>query len=141
MKISDAARKLLVKEIKYVVGEMNKKPSTEEKIYFFSGVHSAIQRLFNMEYDPDLIFLHFILSAAHQAFVGRLQAIKSGEMLIGLDDDCIKKLTETTKELGRNIEKDEDISDIAKKFTILAYTTTGNGNYLRLKGVLNLKDL
>jgi len=141
MKISDAARKLLVEEIKYIVGQMNKRPTADEKIYFFSGVHGAFQRVFNAEYDPDLVFLHFILNATHQAFIGRLQAIKNGEMVIDLDEDCFKKLLEITKDLGRNIEKDEDISDTAKRFSILAYTTTGNGNYLRLKGEFSIEDI
>lgn len=141
MKISDTTRKLIGKEIKYVVDQMNKSSNAGEKIYFFTGVHAAVQRVFNTEYDPDLLFLHFVLNATYQAFLGRLQAIKSGELIIELSDDHFKKLAEITKDLGKKIEKDEDVSDIAKRFSVLAYTTTGNGNYLRLKGVLTIEDI
>ena len=51
MNMSDNFRELIIKEIKYVVDKMNKSPSGEEKLYFFSGVYAIIQRVLNFEFN------------------------------------------------------------------------------------------
>ena len=49
MGISEDPRKLIAKEIDYVVNKMNGTQDAAEKLYYFSGIHSAIQRVFNFE--------------------------------------------------------------------------------------------
>lgn len=142
MNISDNFRELIIKEIRYVVDKMNKSSSGEEKLYFFSGVYAIIQRVLNLEYNPDLIYMHFILRETHTTLLGRLQAIqKGGETVILLEEKHFKKLTSITGELGEKLKLKEDVNSTLKKLTILSYSTTGNGHYLQLKGLLKIEDL
>jgi hypothetical protein len=142
MNISDNSRKAIVEEIKYVAKMMDQSKDPVQKLYFFSGIYSIIQRTFNLECDSDLIFSHFILRQTYDAFNGRLQAImKGGETLILLQEEHFKKLSQITKELAIKIQKNEDASETLKRFAVLSYTTTGNGYYLMQKGLLKIKDI
>ena len=142
MNISDNFKETIVEEIKYVARKMDQSKDVNQKIYFFSGIYSIIQKIFNLEYDSNLIFLHFVVRHTYDAFNGRLQAIiKGGETIIPLHEEHFKKLSQITKELAKKLQKNEDLNDTLKKFAILSYTTTGNGYYLQQKGSLNIKDI
>ena len=138
MDISDNLRDIITKEINYVVNQMEKCSSGEEILYYFSGIYSVIQRLFNLEYSSDLIYMHSILLETYNAFRQRFEAIKAGQTLIPLSEEQFKKLITITKKLAKNIEKKGDINNVLKEFAVLAYTTTGNGYYLVRKGLLKI---
>ncbi len=139
MNISDDDKKIIVDEIKYIIQNMAKAQSAEEKLYFFSGIYSVVQRTFNISCDYDLIYLHFVLRNVYENIRTRLQAIiKGGESLIPLSEEFFKKLIQITKELARKIEKEESLNETLKKYVILSYTTTGNGYYLLRKGLLKI---
>jgi len=138
MNISDNSKDIIVKEINYVVNQMEQCSTEEEKLYYFSGVHSMIQRIFNLEYDSELVYAHFILSEAYNAFLQRLGAIKAGQTLILLSEEHFRKLITITKELAKKIEEKKNIDSTLKKLALLSYTTTGNGYYLFQKGLLKI---
>jgi len=138
MNISDNSKEIIVKEINFAVSMMNESSNVEEKLYYFSGVYSMIQRIFNLEYDSDLIYAHFILRETYNAFLQRLGAIKAGQTLIPLSDEQFEKLISLTKELEKKIENKKDINATLKELAILSYTTSGNGYYLVQKGLLKI---
>ena len=138
MNISDNSRDIIVKEINYVVKQMEQSSTREEKLFYFSGVSSVIQRIFNLEYDSDLVYAHFILSGAYHSFLQRTQAIKQGEMLIPFDEEHFGKLTAITEALAKKIKEKKNIDSTLKKLAILSYTTLGNGYYLFKKGLLKI---
>lgn len=138
MNIRDNSRDIIVEEINYVVKQMEESSTGEEKLYYFSAVHSIIQRIFNLEYDSDLVYAHFVLNGTYVSFLQRLQAIKQGETLIPLSDEQFEKLISLTKELAKTIEEKKSIDSTLKKFAILSYTTGGNGYYLQQKGLLKI---
>lgn len=131
MNMSPQMREMLLGEINYVIKKMDKSDDPAQKLYYFSAIFGAIQRIFNIEYDPDLIIAHFILSQAHKGFMGRLQ-----DPTIPLKVDQMDKLFDLTKGLKKAIEKDNDCMDILKKFVLLNFSITGNGYYLYEKGIL-----
>lgn len=138
MNINDDFREIILKEINYVVAKMDKSETAEEKAYYFSGIHGMLQRIFNLEYNEELVYAYLILSETHKAFVSRLQAIKAGQKEIPIYNEHFEKLIIIVKELADKIEKKEDISDLLKKLLLLSYTTTGNGYYLFQKGLLKI---
>jgi len=138
MNISDNFREIILKDINYVVAKMDKSGTFEEKVYYFSGIHGMIQRIFNIEYDEELVYAFFILRETHNAFSSRLHAIKSGQNEIPMYNEHFEKLIIIVKELAKKIEKKENIDDTLKKFLILSYVTTGNGYYLLQKGLLKI---
>jgi len=140
MKTSESYRKVIAEEIDYVENMMNETPDIEKKIYFFSGIQATIQRIFNLEYDLDLVYIQVILQHTHVAFIQRLQAIKNGDLVVPLLKEQIEQLIGIIKELSEKIRGNKPLDSTLKKFAILAYSTTGNGYYLFQKGLLKIKE-
>jgi hypothetical protein len=139
MKLSEDLKDLLVKEIDFAVKKMEETKEPMELLYYFSAIPGAINRIFNIEYDPDLVYAHFILKAAHENFIQRLKAFThGGDTSFMISDDQFERLVSLSKDLLRNFRKDKDIDDVLKKLTILLYSTSGNGNYLMQKGWLKI---
>ena len=123
----------------FAVGRMEESEAGEEQLYYFSAIDSMIQRMFNIEYDPDLVYAHFILFETYKAFNQRIQAIqKGGDKLIPLYEAHFLELSNLIRELAEKIQGKKSIDSTLKKFVILLYSTTGNGHYLLQKGLLKL---
>jgi hypothetical protein len=139
METTDVYRKMIADEINFAVKKMTKTQNASEKLYYFSAVFGILHRIFNIEYDSDLVFSHSIMRATHDGFLNRLKAIQhGGEDTISLSDNQFDKLTSLTKELAKKINKNEDVTDTLKKFAVLTYSTSGNGFFLMQKGLLKI---
>ncbi len=135
MKIKEHNRKILIDDITFIINRMEKEKEAEQKLYYFSGIYGAIYRIFNNEYDPELILAHIILSITYSNIKSR---IDEREKVIKLPPELFDKLISTTKEFLEKIEKNESLYDVLKKYAVIAYLATGNGYYLYQKGLLTL---
>jgi hypothetical protein len=139
MAISDDNRKMIVNEIKFAVKQMKAKKERIQKLYYFSAVFGIFHRIYNIEYDPELVYTHFILRSTHDAFQSRLKAIEVGQdSTVELSDAQFTKLSTLSTQLANNFARKKEIDSILKKFTLLLYSTTGNGYYLMKKGILKI---
>jgi hypothetical protein len=139
MMISDNYRNLIVKELNFVIKKMEESDVLVEKLYYFSGIHGLINRIFNIEYDPDLVFAFFVYRSTHEAFMNRYNAIdKGGDTSVQIYQKQVDDLIKRSKEFAKQIKNKEDFSDTLKKLIILLYSTTGNGYYLFQKGTLKV---
>ena len=138
MDISDRARENIVDEIKFAVDMMKDSKDASNKLYYFSAIFGVIQRIYNIEYDEDLVLAHLVIQLTHQSFMQRLAAIKQGDSTVMITDEQFDKLTDLSDELGDKIRDKEDFAATLKKIVILLYSTQGNGYYLMKKGVLKI---
>jgi hypothetical protein len=139
MKLKESYRNLITNEMEFAIKKMDETNVAIEKIYYFSAVFGVLHRIYNIEFNSDLLYIHFILRATHEGFQNRLSAlVKGGDKSVKLSDAQFDKLSLLSKELCSKIKKKEDISDTLKKFVILTYSTTGNGNYLMERGWLKI---
>lgn len=139
MNIKENGREIITNEIDYALKRMEKTENPEEKLYFFSATYAMIQRVFNIQYDPELIYAHFILSETYKALQGRIKLIEQGrDRLIPLTEEHFTTLCNLTKELVQKMKDEKDIDKILKKFVLLTYSTSGNGYYLHEKGLLKI---
>lgn len=138
MEISKKMKDEIIKEIDLVVDAMKKNKDPLKKLYFFSGIHAAINRVFNMEYDPELVFVHHVLSAVHTGFLGRINAMRKGDTIVVLDDSYFEKLISLSINLKDNISENSNVDVTLNEFIVLLYATTGNGFYLKQKGLLKI---
>lgn len=139
MEIPGDFRKRFVDEIRFDVKKMREERDPRKKIYFFSGIHGEAQRIFNISFDPQLLFIHFVLNYAYQLLNGRVNTIVLGrDTLIEIPDGLFLKLCDYLEELAKNIENDEDTHLTLQKIASLAYISTGNGYYLYQKGILKI---
>jgi hypothetical protein len=139
MKLSTALKKLLVEEMTFAIKKMEETKEATILLYYFSAIPGIFQRIYNIEYDSQFVFAHFILKATHESFIQRLKASQpGGDNSVVINDDQFERLISLSKELLRNIKKDNDTDEVLKKFVILLYSTTGNGYYLMEKGCLKI---
>ena len=137
MKLNNENIKLISDELIFVVKKMDES-EVPLKLYYFSAVSGIFHRILNINYDPDLVFAHFVLRSTFDTFQQRLNALKQGDATVPLSEEQFIKLTKLTKELAKTIKKGENIEKILKEFVVLAYSTTGNGYYLMQKGHLKI---
>lgn len=135
MKIKSESKAKIIAEIKFVLQKMKEAPDPQSKLYYFSAVYGIMNRIFNLEYAPDLIFAHFVINGAHTQINARLH---DPDKTIQIPQELFDRLFDATAELLNVIEKDKNPYDVLKKFALLGYVTGGNGYYLYEKGLLKL---
>lgn len=138
MKLTTDSQKLLLDEFEYAIKMMKASNNADKKLFYFSGLYGALSRIFNIEYDSQLVFLHQILTSAYNNINLRLNAIKGGEAVVQFPEGFFDKLTETVEELTERIKKNEDLYSSMEKITILTFITTGNGYYLFEKNIIKI---
>ena len=138
MDISKDYRQIIVREFKYAAELMTKNELAEEKMFYFSSTYGVLSRIFNLEYDPQLVLSHLILNNAYGSINARINAIKGGDKVVVFPPEYFEKLTESIETLASQIEKNEDIYKTLQKIAELTFFTTGNGYYLFQKGLLKI---
>ncbi len=139
MNITENNKKLILDEFEYVLESMAGTESMEEKLYLFSALYGVVNRVMNIEFDSDLIFLHHVLSAAHTAFSVRHDAMKNKKAFpLHITKEIFDKLFLLIGKLYDCLKNNTEIDEILKGLIVLAYTTTGNGYYLYQKGLIRL---
>ncbi len=137
MNIKKENRKSIIDEIKFSIEKMKDKENDDPKakLYYFSAVYAVIHRIFNIDYDDDLVFIHFVLLSTYNNTNARLQ---NPDPIIKIPDDYFDKLIAATEELLGVIVMDGNPYEVLRKFILLAYVTGGNGYYLYKKGLLKI---
>lgn len=135
MKISTENKKKLIDEIKFVLAQMKSEENPKSKLYYFSGAYGILDRIFNIEFDPDLVFAHFVLSSTYNIINSRLEI--TGKV-VEIPENLFDRLFEITEELLTAIKQEKNLYEVLKKFMLLGYITTGNGYYLYKKGLLKI---
>lgn len=139
MNISDKSRKIIVDEFRLVAKSMKQIEDPSKKLYWFSAAYGVVERVFNLEFDPTLVFVHLVLNAAYGSINSRVSAIIAGaDRAIVIPEGLFDSLQEVVEELAENIEAktDNNIFENLQRTANLVYATTGNGYYLYLKGML-----
>jgi len=137
MTISKEMQELFTNEIDFVIERMKGTNSATEKMYFFSGTYACALRIINIEFDAELAFIHHVLQSAYQMIDARITRIQQGQdRPIGIPEKLFDRLEETLKEMSARIKKGEETYSVLQTIFNLAYSTTGNGYYLHLKGLL-----
>lgn len=135
MKIKEDTRKKLIDEIKFIISMLEKEKDAKQKLFYFSGIYGAFSRIFNLEYDPELVFAYVISNYTYNNIKIRLA---QEEKTVKLPDELFDKLITATKEFLSKIERNESLCDVLQKFAEIGYATTGNGHYLYQRGLLRL---
>ena len=139
MKISQELKKTLVDELRLVAKKVADEIDVRKKIYFFSAAHAMVYRIFNINFDPELVLIHLALNSTHGIVQNLHTLIERGdEKVIQIPDDFFDKLASLTEELAIAIDGDNDVYEILQKIAIRSYSLTGNGYYLYQKGIIKV---
>jgi len=135
MRLSARNKKTLLEEIKFALEKMRSEKEPNSILYYFSAVYGVMYRIFNIEYDSDLVFAHFVISSTYNQINSRIQV---PDKVIQLPPNLFDKLIETTEELLDAINSDKNLYEVLRKYTLLGYVIVGNGYYLYQKGLLKI---
>ncbi len=135
MKISESNKKKLIEEIKFVIEKMKSEEDTSTKLYYFSAIYGTMHRIFNIEYNSDLVFAHMITSATYNTLNSRLSI---PDKVVQLPPEIFDKLIAVTEELKRTLEKNGNLYNVLKKYAILGFIASGNGYYLYQRGLVKI---
>ncbi len=139
MKISKYLRKKMVEEMRYALEKMKEENDERKKLYYYSGIYGVIPRVFNFEYDPQLVFTYQVISNTYNNFNTRLSLVAQGDTTTSLVDNVFDKLYTYTSQLVDKIEQEEDnVYGLLQKIAVLGFTATGNGYYLYKKGIIQI---
>ncbi len=134
MKLSSEYKNILLDEFRFATKMMKEKSDPEDKLFYFSSTYGVLSRIFNLKFDPELVFIHSILNNAYINILNRLNAIKGGERTVVFPEGYFDKLTEYVEELAEKISKNENVYKALINIGLLTFLTTGNGAYLLQKG-------
>jgi hypothetical protein len=140
MELSPNMREALNKEIRFAVANIKKSPIPAEKIYYFSAIYAIIDRIYNFECDPELIFIHQVIRQAFDTINGKfaISVPRSPGLGLMVPENLFDKLCDSLSELADTIEKDQPTYTVLQDIANIGYSSTGNGFYLYQKGMLKL---
>ena len=139
MELSDAMRRHLVDEIELDVKKMKETNDVGQKVYFLSAVFGAAFRVLNIEFDPELVFIHNVTELVHRQLTQRITQATQGQTApIFLPDNLFPALEGALLELASKIKADEQSHSVLERISNIGYGATGNGIYLYVKGDLKI---
>ncbi len=138
MNLSPDMQRVFTDEVATAIKHMKSVNTLEEKLFFLSAVYGAAFRIMNIQFDSELAFIHNVVNAAYSMMQANLASIKQGQGVNTFPKDVFDKLENALEELVVKIEKGGKTYPVLEKISNLAYSTTGNGYYLYLKGMLTV---
>lgn len=141
MNIPANYKEMIIDELESIEQLCRDAVNLDDKLYFFSGSFGVINRVMNFYTDPTLLFMHQVLQAAHQAFLQRQKARTiPGTISNTIPEVLFNSLFNYLSELREAFEDDDrnKIWEILEKYSVLTYTTTGNGLFLYLRNKIEI---
>lgn len=139
MNLLPEMQKTFTSEMKFVLQNMRNTTIAAQKWYFFSAIPAMAQRILNLEYDPELVFIFQVFQLTYNMVNTRLAALSAGqEAGISILDNLFTKIEDELEKMIDLIEKGEGSYPVLQSLVNIAYSTTGNGYYLYLKGMLKI---
>lgn len=135
MKISTNYRDIIADEIKFCRKKISEEKDPRKKVYYYSAIYGMTRRIYNLEFDPQLQFIDFIVNSTYNTILARITAFMAGDPVIPISDDFFIKLNNCLEQLEDRFRNNEDTYDVLEKIVNLTSTIDGNGYYLIQKGI------
>ena len=139
MKISEESKNMIVDEFQKIFELMENTSNVNEKLFYFSATYGVISRVLNIDYDPLLILMHSVLQNSYNLIISFLNNLSNNRnTFFSTPKNYFKMIEMNLKEITDAINKNNEtkIYKALEKFSVLAYISTGNGNYLYKKGTI-----
>lgn len=136
MKISAVMKKVLLDEIEFALTKMKSSPEPAKKLYYFTAIYGCAMRIINIEFDPELAFIHHVTNLAYGQMNAAVTSAGKSPAMVTIPEKVFEKLEVAIGELKTKIEKNQKTYAVLEEIANIAYSTTGNGYYQYLKGNL-----
>lgn len=140
MQLPKPIRQRIHDEFRFAADRMASAPDLAGELYFFSALFGEVNRSMNQHWDAELALLHLVLVSAHREVMGRIS--QPGLLSGDVPQELARVLSEVAAELAELFESPEQdtgrLHKVLARVAEAAYTATGNGYYLYLKGAVKL---
>jgi hypothetical protein len=136
MKITPGMKKILLEEIEFALEKMRSTQVPAQKLYYFSAIYGCINRIINIEFDSELVFVHHVLSTVYIQLNSVVSAAGKQGGVITIPDNLFNTLEDAIADISLCLKKNINLYNVLERFSNIAYSTTGNGYYMYLKGKL-----
>ncbi|MBP2146240.1 hypothetical protein J2129_001694 [Methanofollis sp. W23] len=138
MSKDDFFRKELVVELRRIELMMKKAETVEKKLYYFSAAYGITSRTLRYSFAEDYLLADFVLNTSYNGLMERFKRLRSGDTTVELEPVHFERIQEGLKMLADAFESETSVLVPLERILTAMYATTGPGNYLREKGLLNL---
>jgi hypothetical protein len=139
MEIDEPFKNMLVEEFRLVASKIRDESDIRRKNFFFSAAYGVVQRIINIDFDPELVVIHNVLNSTFTMLNNLQTSIDSGtEKVIQIPLLLFDDLADLLDELAGAIQESQNTYEIIQKIAVLSYMLTGNGYYLYKKGIIEV---
>lgn len=139
MKLPNYFQKELVSELRNIAKRMKVEKDIRKQLYYYSAAHGITTRTYRFHFDPELLFVDFVFNASYNMMWSRAQLIRVGDLLVPLTSAMIVKVAECVEDVATCIEKGKELYEPLQQIIMLAFSTTGPGNYLVETGQMKIE--
>ena len=140
MQLPKPIRERLRSEFRFAADSMAATPVLAKKLFLFSALFAEVNRAMNQHWDAELALTHLVLVSAHRDMLGRISQLPP--LSEDVPQELPEALTKAAADLADLFEKPEQdaakLHEVLARVAEVAYTATGNGYYLYLKGAVKL---
>jgi hypothetical protein len=129
-------KKELIEELRVVENLIRSEPSLKKRIYYFSAAYGITSRTFKYSFSKDVLLADFVLSGAYSLLQKKLEQLGAEES--PPLQEKVDGLCDGLKLLADCIESDKSVLEALENIITIAYSTTGNGEYLEKRGQLKM---
>ena len=130
----------IIKEFELVSKKIKEENNPELKIYFYSAAPGILNRVINLEYNQDLLFISYVLRNTYETIKQGIPPVLRGGSVVPLPDAnmLLDRLADEINKLAGAISSGKDYNKILARIVEISYTVTGNGAYLHNKKIIKL---
>ena len=128
MELSDSLKQYLTSELRNVASKMSSEdPNSGTLAYWYSAAFGAVQRVLNIEYDRELVFIYGVLLHTHS----NIAHPQSRANQVEIDGQSLfLYLGGLLAQLAESIDSNAEYTELLVSISAAAYMATGNGYYL-----------
>jgi hypothetical protein len=130
--------KEIIKELRLVEAMMKKEENIERKNYLFSAAFGIMSRSYRYEFSRDVLLSELVLNQSYTLIADWIIRLKSNDQAVKFDPVIFERIEEGLKLLADCFEDEKSILEPIELILTTAYSTSGSGNYLREKGMIEL---
>jgi len=140
MVIKEEYKQKIIEEFKSISKDIKEANTVQEKLYYYTATYGTLNRILNINYDPELLFINFILERCFEGLDITIKRSMSSEIIPPIPDLTIlmEKIGDEIGKLADALENNKSYTHILVRIVELVYTTTGNGAYLYHRGIIKI---
>ena len=139
MRLPSNLRERWLGELKFALGKMQEfEDNPPSLMFYYSVFYTETSRILNSAWDTDILLIHNVVQLTHSA---AQQRFKTPERVVQLPPNYRQLIIASAGDLVSWIEGNqgrERLLGILGRIAELGYIATGNGYYLRDRGLIRL---